>query len=172
MNADYQKALKDCRRVMMNILARREHSAHELKRKAKEKLLAQSQKTPALENFDYHTLNDIAEDVILQLQDDGLQNDARFTDCYIRARSELLFGPVRIKSELYQKGISHSIIETQMQDSGVDWPWSLQLALDKKCHGNPAALELKEQQKLMSYLVRRGFDEHDVRSICKHDYLG
>ena len=171
MNADYRQALKDCRRAMMNILARREHSAHELRQKAKDKLIAQSQKLPASEHLDYHLINDIADDALLQLQQDGLQSDERFTEIFIRARSEQLYGPQRIRAELHQKGVSHELIEQQMQESGVDWAWSLQLALDKKCLSNPATLDMAEQRKLMAYLARRGFDENDVRRICKHNYL-
>ena len=171
MNADYQQALKDCRRAMMNMLARREHSAQELRQKSKEKFHAQPHRFAALQSFDHHGISDIIDDAILKLQEDGLQNDERFTDCYIRARAALLYGPERIKAELFKKGVSQTVISTQMQTSEIDWQWSLQLALDKKCQGSPAALEINEQRKLMAYLARRGFDEHDVRNICKQDYL-
>ena len=171
MNAEYQQALKDCRRAMMNMLARREHSAYELKQKAKDKLKQQSQKNPFSEPLDYHLIDDVCDDSLLQLQQDGLQSDERFTETYIRARSELLYGPQRIKAELLHKGIEHAVIELQMKESAVDWDWSLQLALDKKCAKNPAALSIEEQRKLMAYLSRRGFDENDVRRVCKQDYF-
>ncbi|NRB37517.1 MAG: regulatory protein RecX [Pseudomonadales bacterium] len=168
MPADDQPILKNCRRVMMNMMARREHSACELKRKAKEKLLVQIKKHSPCIAIDYHALEDVIDDALLLLQADGLQDDARYTEIYIRNRAALLYGPERIRAELHQKGIEHSLIDSQMQDSAVDWAWSLQLALDKKLCADPGTLDYTERQKLMAYLARRGFDEHDIRQICQH----
>ncbi len=168
--ADYTQQLKECRLVMMNILARREHSAYELKQKAKEKLLAKWHKKAPSQDINYHQLADVIDDSVMQLQQQKLQCDHRFTEIYLRNRSQALYGPERIHAELHQKGIAYSLIEQCMQEAAIDWQWSLQLALDKKCTENPANLNLGEQHKLMAYLCRRGFNEYDVRHLCQQDY--
>ena len=170
MTAEYTQQLKECRLVMMNILARREHSAFELKQKSKDKILTKWHKKSPSQDINYHQLTDVIDQCLAQLQQQKLQCDRRYTEIYVRNRSQALYGPERITAELHKKGIENALIEQLMDEAAIDWQWSLQLALDKKCTENPANLNLGEQHKLMAYLCRRGFNEYDVRHLCQQDY--
>lgn len=142
---------KKLRLAMMNMLARREHSAAELRIKSR----------PMLSNS---ADNVIVEAVIAQLQSESLQCDSRFSELYIGKRAEQLYGPERIRSELFQKGIDRHLVDDLMEDCAVDWQWSLQLLIDKKL---PPSGEVDEKQrhKVMAYLARRGFCEYDIRRL-------
>lgn len=142
---------KKLRLVMMNMLARREHSAAELRQKSRPYISHSAE-------------GDIVDAVITQLQLDGLQSDTRFSEVYINKRAEQLYGPERIRSELFHKGIDRQLIDGQMADCPVDWQWSLQLLIDKKLPTN-GEVDEKKRHKLMAYLARRGFCEHDIRRL-------
>ena len=155
-----QELKKSLRRELMNMQSRREHSAAELRSKIIVKL---AQKHCVI---DRSIVESLLDDALMQLQDDGLQSDRRFSEYYLKSRAEKLYGPLRIRTELIQKGVSQTLVCDVMDESGIDWPWSLQLLLDKKSKTDVNVLDESQRYKLMSYLARRGFDESQVRHLC------
>ncbi len=77
----------------LDILSRREHSAHELKLKLQKKFDAISE----------------IEKVIVRLENNNLLNDFRFAETYARIRKRKGFGPNKVYYELANKGIKESI---------------------------------------------------------------
>ena len=62
----------------------------------------------------------------------------------------------KLRQELQQKGVSASIIDEALSDSGRDDIGELQKIIAKKAARYP------DQQKFIQYLVRQGFSYSDV----------
>src|SRR3990167_11304137 len=109
------------REHVLRLLARREHSQFELKRK----LIAKT-----------YDPNEV-DSVLHTLAEEGLQSDARYTACYVRTRIEAGFGPRRIMMELRQRGISDSLIYKHLpQDSEFWWQALLSVWQKKYARGD------------------------------------
>jgi len=132
----------------MDLLARREHSYQELHRK----LVAR---------FEAPDLIRIELD---RLREERLQSDVRFAEAYIHSRAQRLYGPLRIRIELRERGIADSIIANAMQHSDVDWQANL-LTLVRNKFGGAAPADLKEKARRLRFLQYRGFVGEDARAL-------
>lgn len=77
------------RSVALKLLARREHSRQELRLKLMQRKLSPEVIDPVLDEY----------------ENEGWLDDARFADVYARQRMDLGYGPLRIESELQQRGV-------------------------------------------------------------------
>ncbi|MDZ7925049.1 MAG: regulatory protein RecX [Marinagarivorans sp.] len=91
----------------IELLARREHSADELRKK----LTTHSQKKMVDQDVTEHVLS-----VVVKLQDLGYQSDERFTQAYCRSRLRKGYGRARIVMELSHKGIAKPMIEMALSE--------------------------------------------------------
>lgn len=124
----------------LSLLARREHSAHELTQKLLRKGYVQAEVKLAL----------------TQCQEKGFQSDVRFTEMLCRTRIRQGYGPLRIIQELKMQGIEKAQADKAFSASEVDWYEQALIVLKKrKQYGNTSA------QK--RYLYARGFS---VEIIC------
>lgn len=139
---------RDIRLGAMNLLARREHSRRELQEKLGKR-------------FDDNQLI-ISE--LNKLETEGLLSDQRFTQAYINARANKLYGPERIKQELRQSGINNEMIEDHFNATDIDWLAHLQ-RLEKKKFGNFPATDIKERSKRQRFFQYRGFDSDMIRNM-------
>jgi regulatory protein len=89
----------------VRILAGREHSTQELTRKLVTK------------GFPESTVGD----VIQALQEQGLQSDLRFVEAFVRSRINKGYGPIRIRRDLYQRGVEDDLIEAELTCSAERW---------------------------------------------------
>lgn len=96
----------DVRRAAMDLLARREHSRHELL----VKLTRRFGDSPEL-----------FEQEIRKLTDEGLQSDSRLAEAFIRARTNRGQGPVKIKMELRAKQVGDELISIAFEECGIDF---------------------------------------------------
>ncbi len=135
----------------MDYLARREHSAAELKRKLLAKGFDEQEVTRTLE----------------RLQREKLQSDVRFAQSYLHYRQSKGFGPLKIYHELKTKGVSQEIIELAEADEACDWFEHLKKLEKRKYNGLPAK-DYKEQQKRSRFLQQRGFAIHDIMRLFTH----
>lgn len=136
----YEKA------VMM--LARREHSRHELMFK--------------LTRDDYSA--DEASSAIDELIAAGLQSDERFCEVFIRSRVARGQGPIKIEAELRERGIDSASIALELEAAAVDWRQLAGEALQKR-FGTPPA-DMKERARQLRFLASRGFSgEHSYAAI-------
>ena len=85
---------KQLRRHAIMLLTRREHSTQELS----QKLIAKG--------YDAALMHAVIQD----LKHEGLQSDSRFAESYMRFRREKGFGPIHIRKELQQRGVSEDVI--------------------------------------------------------------
>lgn len=122
-------------------LARREHSAHQLRQKLNQKGFAS---------------HDIA-DTLQSLQQRGLQSDQRFASAYCRARIQKGFGPRAIAHGLMTAGVLDDIIQETLYDASHRWFAVLEAAWKKKYDTAPT-LGNTLYQKQLSFLLQRGFE--------------
>jgi regulatory protein len=134
----YEKAL--------GLLARREHSARELKAKLAQRGFDADENVAALE----------------RLQSRDFQNDARFGEMLVRSRIEGGYGPRWIVAELRTHGIGDEEAATLMAAAEPDWPGLVRRQLRRRYGGKPAAT-LAERSKRAAFLLRRGFDASTVK---------
>jgi len=139
------KALLDekaLRHKVIELLARREYSYGELEKKLLPLTEDETQLYAAL-------------DWVVEM---GLQSDNRFTEMFIRSKALSGYGPIRIKIELKQKQISEQLIETGFETLAEELDWSKEV--DRLIIKKSAQLDLdnmKDKNKLMGFLQRRGF---------------
>ncbi len=134
---------KAIRIKIMDFLSRREHSSKEIYQKMSRKV---ESKEMLLESIE-------------ALERDGLLSDERFAESYFQSRERRGFGPLRIKSELIQRGVKESLFYSLEKE--IDWSANAFDALKKKLNGK-VPQETKEILKLKNFLNYRGFEFQDI----------
>lgn len=129
------------RNKALDLLVNREHTKLELQRKLSAKGFA--------------TLE--IDEVIEELDQQDLQSNQRFLESYVNMRANRGFGPVRIKQELYERGISKNLIGQSDVFTAFDWQDLLQKTRTKK-FGSAVPQSFTEKSKQIRYLVYKGFD--------------
>jgi regulatory protein len=134
----------------IGLLARREHSARELKSKLARKGLDADECAAALAD----------------LQAKDYQSDARFGDMLVRTRIAGGYGPRWILAELRQHGIGEAAAQELLDAAEPDWPALIRDLLRRR-HGGGRAATPAERAKRVAFLLRRGFDAHTVQSVTR-----
>ena len=135
----------------MNFLARREHSRGELIFKLRKRFT----------DFDEQIIEEVS-----RLRSEGLQSDYRMASEYVHFRSKRGLGPKKIRAELRLKGISDSLVEQVLSESGVDWGHVLENVINKKTSQDGFALDSFEaRHKVNSFLQKRGFEPDQIRDF-------
>ncbi|MCR9277517.1 MAG: recombination regulator RecX [Pseudomonadaceae bacterium] len=129
-----------CIHSAMRILAGREHSKVELKRK----LLSRS--------FD----ETIVESTLERLAEDGLQSDERFTESFVRSRINRGQGPVRIRMELLERGIADSMVAPHL-DMGTSYWLKIAREIRERRFGEIPDSSDKSWSRQARFLSQRGF---------------
>jgi regulatory protein len=142
----------EARKKAMDFLARREYGQQELIDKLSGR------------GFD----RDIAGQVVLALTNDGLQSDQRFAESFAQSRINRGKGPVRIRQELLQRGISAGAIEAAIEQAGADWH-ALAREIRQKKFGRRRAADFKEKARQMRFLQYRGFEPDQIQSAFAPD---
>ena len=124
----------------LGLLARREHSAAELKRKLLQKGCATDEIVSGLS----------------ELQAEGALSDKRFTEAYVHMRKNKGYGPLRIMAELREKGIGADLADEYLHQDVQDWQSVLRQQYQKKFAGNPLT-DYHDKSKRIGYLQARGF---------------
>lgn len=138
--------LKIINNSITRLLARREHSRHELLNK----LLARGMDAKlCLEQLDKFTEKDI-------------QSDIRFTESLFRARTQKGYGENRIKGELREHNIDGDIAQQVMAELEIDW-FELAASVARQKFGESKAADWQEQQKRNRFLQYRGFTLEQIK---------
>ena len=131
----------------MRLLSHREHTRAELRRK----LLARA-----------WSADDI--DVALQrLAEQGMQSDERFTEQYVRLRTEKGYGPARISAELRERGVNGALVDAWLQAGDSQWRDRMEQLVLKKYGQPPAKDNQREIARCGRFLAQRGFPSRLIR---------
>ena len=136
----------------VRLLARREHSIEELRRK--------------LLNKGYPP--DTIEPVIQKLAGKRLVSDERFTSSFVHHHAQRGQGPVRIRAELRQQGIPDSQVEEALRSAAIDWVQQAREVRRRK-FGATAPRSLGERAKQARFLQYRGFDAEQLRAAFREE---
>ena len=147
------KPTRTIRVAAMDYLSRREHATHELFHK----LLAKEE----------YEADDISA-ALARLTDQDLLSDERFTKAFINQRISRGSGPLKIRAELRQKGISDAMIETFLNERDVLWYKNAQVVYVKK-YGLEYASDVKEKARQNRFLQSRGFSSEQIRYAMKNN---
>jgi regulatory protein len=134
-----QAALRDARRLALQLLAQREFTFSELV----ERLEAKGCARP------------LSQRVVQQLQEDGLQSDERFAEVFARSRMARGHGPMLLRAEMRARGLSDSLTDDYATHPHSHWIKLATAALQKRFRESPANRD--EWAKQARFLARRGF---------------
>lgn len=134
----------------LGLLARREHSARELKRKLDQGGYAREE----------------AGEALSRLEEQHYQDDDRFAGVMLRNRVSQGYGPARIRAELRSHGVSDAAIRTLLDEAEVDWDALAQNQLHRH-YGLRIAKDPSERQRQAQYLQRRGFSSASIRAASQ-----
>ena len=134
---DFREALARA----MDSLARREHSRRELE----VKLLRKG------------TSSDVAAAVVERLEKDRLVSDERFAEAWVRSRVNKLFGPLKIRAELGNKGVDDALAERALAEYADDWDEAARAWVARRGH---SGMDRKAQARVYRSGRNRGFT-HD-----------
>ena len=145
----------------VRILAMRDHSEQELRRK-----LA----APVMGKKEPEEIDATPEDydkVIAWCIESRYLDDDRFVQQFIASRSRKGYGPARVRQELGQKGISREAIERAMRECEIDWA---QLARDQaiRKYGEPLPVDFAKKVKVQRFLLYRGYLMEDIQAIWRN----
>lgn len=133
------------RDTALRLLARREHSRRELLAKL------------ALRGFEAS----LAQSVIDDLEEAGLQNDLRYAEAFVHSRRGRLQGPLKIQAELQHRGVNKSLINEVLEPCAGEWV-QLAVAFIKKRGMTGLVTDFHQRQKVYRRLANRGFSHSEA----------
>jgi len=137
----------EIRFAAMNLLARREHSRLELVRKLQARVEDRA----------------LLDEALDRLIDDNLLDDERFCEAFVRMRANNGYGPIRVRSELKEKGVSDELAAQYMGRHEVDWFEQVHVVFEKKYGLNPET-DVKNRAKQQRFLAQRGYSFEQIKS--------
>jgi len=138
------------RQTALNLLARREHSYYELKQKLQQR------------NYPLELITEQLD----RLKSQGLINETRFIENFVRSRTQKGYGPIRISAELHQRGISTELIEEFVNSTAEHWIELAKQACIKR-FGKKIPKDFAERAKQVRFLQYRGFGFEQIKYISR-----
>jgi regulatory protein len=132
--------------LALKLLATREHSRLELERKLRARGYAA----------------DAVEPVLAGLAGQGAINEARLAQAYVAERVGKGFGPLRIRAELRDKGLSDEAIDPHLEGMQDDWPQLLAQTHDRR-FGPVPPTDQADYGRRGRFLEGRGFPSELIR---------
>jgi regulatory protein len=137
---DATDELRAARIAAVRLLARREHSTDELRRKLKRRGHPEA----------------VIETVVATLSDASYVSDSRFADSFVRVRSERGRGPLRIRAELRERGVEDALADELLTETADFWIERARSARRKRFGEAPPATR-DDWNRQARFLARRGF---------------
>ncbi|RAW08515.1 recombinase RecX [Halomonas elongata] len=136
----------------IRLLARREYARGELR----DRLAAKG-----------HAAEDV-EACLLELEEQGLQSDARFAESFLRSRVARGQGPLKLRAELGRRGIDDDIARQAFAELAAEVDW-FELAAEVLARRFTGPGETpRERARRERFLAGRGFDFEQLRHALTH----
>jgi regulatory protein len=145
-----KKVESNIRNKAIDLLARREHSEQELRQKLKTR------------EYDADTI----DEVLQALKEDRLQSDERFTESYVNHRFNAGVGPLKIRYELRQKGVSDRLVDEFLEPLSDQWDELMTRQRIRK-YGASIPNDYAERMKQARFLQNRGFSPESVMRLFR-----
>lgn len=105
---------------------------------------------------------------MIALTREGLQSDARFTENFIHYRRNKGYGPLHIRAELIERGITEDLIEHHLEITDNAWFDSVRNVWQKRFK-NRLPNDFKARAQQIRFLQYRGFTREQIDSIFRSD---
>lgn len=153
--ADAVEDQRACYAKGLGLLVRREHSRKELKGKLLQRSFSE----------------DVVENTLDQLEQEGLLNDARFAEAFVYYRYGRGQGPERIRSELMERGIEGQLATQPLNSSDYDWFDAARKTYLRKYGVDDGAVitDINERMKRQRFMRYRGFNHEHIRYAQEGD---
>ncbi|MEG0101630.1 MAG: recombination regulator RecX [Citrobacter sp.] len=145
----------------VRILAMRDHSEQELRRKLAAPVMGKN----GPEEID--AKSEDYDKVIAWCIESRYLDDDRFVQQFIASRSRKGYGPARVRQELGLKGISREAIERAMRECEIDWAKLAREQAIRK-YGEPLPVDFSEKVKVQRFLLYRGYLMEDIQAIWRN----
>lgn len=109
------------------------------------------------------------EAAVAGLAADGLVSDERFAEAFVASRVRKGQGPVRIRMELKQRGVSAELISAHVDAAGLDWGRLAGNVRERK-FGASVPDDFKAKARQMRFLEYRGFSSEHIRRALGDDF--
>ncbi len=136
--------------LALRLLAARDHSRLELKRKLCGRGFDEAAVCRLLDRL-------LAERVL---------DEARVAEHYVAERVSKGFGPVRIRGELRGKGVAEELIERYLESVREEWPARLAEVHDRR-FGQEPPVDLADSARRARFLQHRGFPTDSIRRFLR-----
>jgi len=140
------------KRTAVDYLARREHSRPELERKLAGRGFDAVLVAAALDEFER----------------EGKLSTSRFVETFVRSRVAKGQGPIRIRAELAERGVSSEAADDSLKSAEVDWLAAACAARHKRFGPEPPR-DYRERARQARFLAYRGFDGAAIRAALELD---
>ena len=152
----------------LRMLAMREHSVREITNKllakSKASIAKRSDQQGGEEIFDSSKIFNTVYAVVDELLEKKYLSNERFTETYVRSRANRGFGPVKIKSELKDKGISSGLIQDHLDQGSSLWFDNAKSEYQKKFGSTPVE-NYNVWTKRARFLQSRGFTMEQIHCV-------
>jgi regulatory protein len=139
--------LASVRRTALDLLARREHSQAELRRKLAARDLPEA----------------LVDDVLQALADGGMQSDVRYTEAFVYSRIQRGQGPLKIRQELRSRGISDQMVAEHLDSQDRDTWVARAEQVRQQRFGEAMPGDWASKVKQAKFLQQRGFALEHIR---------
>ena len=148
----------------VQLLAQRDHSSYELTNKI---IQFFTKKIKCSEDEYYEQLNQLkieTADVIQYCTNQNWMNDTQYIEKYIVMRANKGYGRYKIAMELKQRGLSTDLIHELLRILDINWLYNAHKQLLKKFK-QVNVKNISEKQKVMQFLVTRGYTQDDIKDV-------
>ena len=136
------------RHSALRLLARREHSQYELRRKLKARGYGEG----------------LVNELLTELVTERLLSDTRYAEAMVTHRASRGYGPLRICMELRDRGVAERIVDKALQEAEIDWDERLRHTYERK-YGEMAVESFKTWASRAQFLKNRGFSVDAIRRV-------
>lgn len=148
----------------LRILAQRDHSEQELRRKLSMRVHTGEQ---VIGDDNLQSARDDIDRVIVWCYENRLLDDMRFIQRLIESYCRKGYGPQRIFQDSKQKGIDKDVVNTALMESEIDWSSVARNVAERK-FGIPVPEQWQLKAKVVRFLLYRGFFMEDIENIYRN----
>lgn len=115
------------------------------------------------------------QEIIHQLQNENIINDERLAENYVRFWSENThYSKRQMQQKLYQKKLPKELIEEVLNSASIDTPNIIKELCEHKWKtlGNINIPLLKKKEKIIRFLLGKGFEYENIQKILKEVISG
>lgn len=146
---------------VLNFLSYKQRSRYEIEKRLKKYL-------DKVKSISKKEIDEIYCEVLDQIEKDGYIDDKYFTQTYLNTQrnSPKSKSVMQLRQFLLKKGISRELIQTELENIDDDFEIeSIKKAAKKKLNQLKDKRDIVRKQKLLKFLVRKGYKYQNVYSV-------